>query len=229
MSDLEFRGTEFPGGSARGGSVAGWPCAGPITQGFGEPSVTGRGHGGIDIAATTGTPVFAPATGVLVRHSLAESDWEFGNWVAIDHPGTRWYSAYAHLSAFGAPEGPVEAGEVIGYAGETGVAFGAHLHWAVGTSPWFALDFDQLRSPADFVVAPPPAAVLSLDARVARLERVVAGNGVRLPRAGGTGWDLVTGEAALSFIDRDGHSLHLGLARTQDVIAELREEVRRQR
>lgn len=218
MAELEFRETRLSGGAASGGTVAGWPCDGPITQGFGEPSVTGRRHGGIDIAVAAGTPIRAPAAGVLVRHSLDELDWEFGNWVAIDHPGTPWYSAYAHLSAFAAAAGPVEAGQVIGYAGDTGVAYGAHLHWAVSSSPWFALDFAQLRSPADFVVAaPPPLPALSLEARVARLERVVAGNGVRKPLPGG-GSELLTGEAALAYIDADGHSLHLGLTNTQQAL-----------
>lgn len=215
MPELLFAQTQLPGGNVVGAQVAGLPCSGSITQVFGQQSVTGRRHGGIDIAVPAGTPICAPAAGLLHRHSLAERAWDFGNWVVIDHPGTPWYSAYAHLSAFAAAEGPVEAGEVIGYAGDTGLAFGAHLHWAVGRSRWFALNFDELRDPADFIPAPPPAPVLSLAERVARLERVLAANGVRLLDEQGRE-ELLTGEAALQYIDRMGHSVHLGLARTQD-------------
>ena len=127
------------------------PVDGPITQAFGILSVTGSKHGGVDIGANSGTPILAPAGGLLLRHTLNERAWDFGNWVVIDHPGTPWYSAYAHLSAFGAGEGQVNPGDIIGYVGETGVAFGAHLHWAVGTNPGFALDFAQLTDPMAFL------------------------------------------------------------------------------
>ncbi|MCK9521191.1 MAG: M23 family metallopeptidase [Dehalococcoidia bacterium] len=212
MAELVFAQTVLRGANAVGTTIEGQPVTGPITQVFGQVSVTGRRHGGVDIAANEGTPVRAPAAGVLRRHSLAERAWEFGNWVLIDHPGTPWYSAYAHLSAFAAPEGEVAAGDIIGYVGQTGVAFGAHLHWAVGTSPWFALDFSQLRDPLDFVPRPP-----ALEARVARLERVLAANGVR-PTADPA---RLTGEVALRFIDERGHSVHLGLTLTQERVAAL--------
>jgi|GEM_PF-2637071 len=217
MAALVFARTELRGERAVGSRVEGVPLSGVITQVFGQLSVTGRKHGGIDIAAPEGTPVRAPAAGILRRHSLAEQAWDFGNWVVIDHPGTPWYSAYAHLSGFGAPEGPVEAGDIIGYVGATGLAFGAHLHWAVSTSPWFALDFTQLRDPLDFVPGP-----LSIEERVARLERVLAANGVRPTAAP----ERLTGEAALRFIDERGHSVHLGLTLTQDRVAELERQVR---
>lgn len=217
MAALAFVRTELRGGRIAGARIEGLPLSGAITQIFGQMSVTGRKHGGIDIAANEGTPVRAPAPGILRRHSLAEHPWDFGNWVVIDHPGTPWYSAYAHLSKFGAAEGPVETGDIIGYAGATGFAFGAHLHWAVSTSPWFALDFTQLRDPLDFVPGP-----LSLEARVARLERVLAANGVRPADTP----ERLTGEAALRFVDERGHSVHLGLALTQDRVAELERQVR---
>jgi hypothetical protein len=212
MAELLFGRTVLRGENAVGSTIEGLPVAGEITQVFGQVSVTGRRHGGVDLAADEGTPVFAPAPGILRRHSLAERAWEFGNWACVDHPATPWYSAYAHLSEFAAADGPVEAGDIVGYVGQTGVAFGAHLHWAVGTSPWFALDFDQLRDPLAFVPRPP-----ALEARVARLERLLAANGVRPA----IGEPLLTGEAALRHIDERGHSVHLGLALTQDRVADL--------
>ncbi|MGE5594569.1 MAG: M23 family metallopeptidase [Hyphomicrobiales bacterium] len=229
-NELRFAGTRLAGENRVGSRIEGWPVAGAITQVFGQQSVTGSRHGGIDIAANEGTPVLAPAAGTLRRHPEAERGWEFGNWVVIDHPGTPWYSAYAHLSAFAAAEGPVEAGEVIGYVGQTGLAFGAHLHWAVSRSEWFALDFAQLADPLAFLPPPPP--VVSLDARVARLERLVGGNGVRVPvfaadgtqardEAGRPLFRMLAGEEALAFLDADGQSLHLGLALTQERVAKL--------
>jgi hypothetical protein len=193
MAELLFGRTVLRGENAVGSTIEGLPVAGEITQVFGQVSVTGRRHGGVDLAADEGTPVFA-------------------NWACVDHPATPWYSAYAHLSEFAAADGPVEAGDIVGYVGQTGVAFGAHLHWAVGTSPWFALDFDQLRDPLAFVPRPP-----ALEARVARLERLLAANGVRPA----IGEPLLTGEAALRHIDERGHSVHLGLALTQDRVADL--------
>ncbi|MBI2767639.1 MAG: M23 family metallopeptidase [Chloroflexi bacterium] len=240
--DLVFANTKLstkPDGTMR---CDGWPVAGEITQRFGIPSVTGNKHGGMDIAADTGTPVRAPAAGILKRHSLDEQAWQFGNWVVLDHQNTKWYSAYGHLSKFEAPEGPVDAGAVIGYVGNTGISTGPHLHWAVGTQALFALDFDQLRDPASFIgtipaaakTAPAPGAVTATEARFAalekrmeRLERIVCANGVRIPVPGPDGaqakdangalrWQMLTGEAALDFVFKKGDSLHLAIALMQD-------------
>lgn len=214
-TSLRFANTRVsPEGRQR--TVAGWPVAGLVTQLFGVTSVTGSRHGGVDIAAQEGTPIRAPAAGLLRRHSLAERAWEFGNWVAVDHPGTPWYSAYAHLSAFEAAEGPVEAGAIVGYAGATGVAFGAHLHWALGTDPWFGLDFTKLADPLGFAAG----GSMELEARLERLERILAGNGLRAVAEDGTE-RLLTGDDALAWADGRGHSLHLGLALLADRVAAL--------
>ena len=103
-----------------------------ITSDFGEERDYGddliQYHEGIDFSADEGTPVYASNSGVVV---LARQLSLRGNYIAIDHGGGL-YSAYGHLSAFAAGEGQiVEAGDLIGYVGSSGLSTGAHLHWEI--------------------------------------------------------------------------------------------------
>ena len=87
-------------------------------------------HSGIDLAAAAGTPIHAPAAGVVV-----EAGWRgaYGRYLRIRHDAT-FETAYGHLSAyaFGIGVGTrIARGEVIGYVGATGRATGAHLHYEV--------------------------------------------------------------------------------------------------
>lgn len=86
-----------------------------------------RPHYGLDLAAPAGTPIRAPAPGVVV---LAEPDMHFeGGVTAIDH-GQGLISIYLHQSEQGVRSGdPVERGQVIGAVGMTGRATGPHLCW----------------------------------------------------------------------------------------------------
>lgn len=85
-------------------------------------------HSGIDYAAPTGTPVYAPADGVVVAAGRAGG---YGIRVEIDHPhglSTR----FAHLSrALVSPGTQVRAGDQIGRIGSTGRSTGPHLHYEV--------------------------------------------------------------------------------------------------
>lgn len=83
-------------------------------------------HEGTDFALPAGTPVYAPADGVI---ALAEPLTVRGNAVIIDH-GWGVFSGYWHLSKIEVSVGQaVKAGELIAYSGNTGLSTGAHLHW----------------------------------------------------------------------------------------------------
>ena len=86
-----------------------------------------RPHYGADLAAPIGTPVSAPADGVV---SFAETGLHYeGALILIDH-GQGLISAYLHLSQVGVAAGqPVRRGQVIGAVGKEGRATGPHLCW----------------------------------------------------------------------------------------------------
>ena len=103
-----------------------WPVGGPVTSPFGWR--WGRLHQGIDIAASTGTPIHAAAAGTVIY-----CGWEdgYGNFVVIDHGGNL-ATAYGHQSAIAVACGQsVAQGQVIGYVGSTGHSTGPHLHFEV--------------------------------------------------------------------------------------------------
>ena len=82
-------------------------------------------HNGIDMACSTGTPVYAVKSGVV-----EVSGWHnrYGNYIIIRHEGN-YKSLYAHLSKLLTTKGDkVEQGEKIGLVGSTGYSTGPHLH-----------------------------------------------------------------------------------------------------
>ncbi len=85
-------------------------------------------HEGTDFAVPAGTPVYAPADGVVV---IAEPLSVRGNAVVIDH-GWGIYSGLYHLSEIKVTPGQtVKQGDLVGLSGNTGLSTGAHLHWDI--------------------------------------------------------------------------------------------------
>ena len=83
-------------------------------------------HGGTDFGGDAGTPIYAAAAGQV---AMAEKLIVRGNAVLIDH-GAGLFSGYWHMSQLAVTAGQeVQAGELIGYMGNTGLVTGPHLHW----------------------------------------------------------------------------------------------------
>lgn len=110
-----------------------WPVTGRISGVFGSQRILNgepqNMHGGVDVAAPSGTPVKSPAPGVV---RLAEPDMYFeGGLVFIDH-GQKLESAFMHLSRIDVKPGDrIEKGQVLGAVGATGRATGPHMHWSL--------------------------------------------------------------------------------------------------
>ncbi|NKI34042.1 M23 family metallopeptidase [Wenzhouxiangella sp. XN79A] len=114
-----------------------WPMTGPITGVYGSQRILNgeprNPHWGIDIAAPTGTPVVAPASGIV---TLVHDDMYFsGGTLLLDH-GLGLSSAFLHLHRILVEEGQrVEQGEVIAEVGATGRVTGPHLDWRMNLGP----------------------------------------------------------------------------------------------
>ena len=103
-----------------------WPVNGAVVSGFGWRG--SRMHEGIDISASSGTPIWAAAAGTVIW-----SGWRggYGNAVVIDH-GNGLATLYAHSSALLVSVGQsVEQGETVALVGTTGNSSGPHLHFEV--------------------------------------------------------------------------------------------------
>lgn len=118
-----------------------WPVQGRISGRFGRARVyngkPGSPHSGMDIAAPSGTPVKAPAAGII---TFADPDlYLTGGTILLDH-GHGVSSNFLHLSRIDVKVGQrVQQGDVIGAVGSTGRSTGPHLHWGMN---WFGVRVD---------------------------------------------------------------------------------------
>ena len=128
-----------------------WPVIGPISGVFGSQRILNgnprQPHYGIDIAAPQGTPVQAPASGLVTL----VMDLYFSGWTVIINHGLGLNSSFLHLDhvAIGTGE-EVSRGDIIGTVGSTGRSTGPHLDWR--------LDWQGRRIDANLVAGPMPPA-----------------------------------------------------------------------
>lgn len=98
-------------------------------------------HSGLDIANDFGTPIYATSDGVVIKSSR---DTNYGKYVIIKH-AKGFETKYAHLSSSLVKAGTVvQAGDIIGEMGSTGLSTGNHLHYEVRRN-------DRLLNPNSFV------------------------------------------------------------------------------
>jgi murein DD-endopeptidase MepM/ murein hydrolase activator NlpD len=121
-----------------------WPFPGILTGEYGNQRVVNgkpKGpHLGVDIAAPEGTPIRAPADGVV---TIADDFFLEGGFTLIDH-GHGVSSCCLHQSERKVAAGDkVARGDVIGLVGKTGRATGPHMHWGLA---WFQVKLDPSRS-----------------------------------------------------------------------------------
>lgn len=105
------------------------PMEGPVSSGFGmrlNPLTHKTAmHDGVDITATIGTPVHAPADGKVITATTWDN---YGKILEIDHGGGR-VTRYIHLDSIDVAVGDsVKAGQVVAKSGNTGLSTGPHLH-----------------------------------------------------------------------------------------------------
>jgi len=126
-----------------GSGVLKWPLDKvTITQYFGNTdfakanpqAYNGKGHNGIDLKASVGTPIKSALSGTVTGTGNTDTvcpSASYGKWVLIKH-GNGLSTLYAHLSVIKVSTGQdVSTGDIIGYSGDTGYSTGPHLHFTV--------------------------------------------------------------------------------------------------
>ena len=102
-----------------------------IAARFGQVGAWSRYHTGFDFSAPVGTPLQAPATGVVTNAGSGSASGWAGNYVAIRYPDGS-SSLMAHMSTVSVSVGQtVSACQVVGAIGMTGRTFGPHVHFEI--------------------------------------------------------------------------------------------------
>lgn len=122
--------------TASGNGVMSWltknplPDAVRVSSHFGERVMFGKkeGHTGLDLAAPTGTSIYASGSGIVVRSGWVTG---YGQLVEINH-GNGYLTRYGHASRILVKVGDrIKAGTEIAKVGCTGRCTGAHLHYEI--------------------------------------------------------------------------------------------------
>lgn len=126
-----------------------WPVTGRISGVFGSQRILNgqprQPHYGIDIAVPKGTPVRAPASGLVTL----VKDLYFSGWTVIINHGLGLNSTFLHLDSTAISVGDtVQRGSIIGTVGSTGRSTGPHLDWR--------LDWQGRRIDASLAAGPMP-------------------------------------------------------------------------
>ena len=126
-----------------------WPVTGRISGVFGSQRILNgqprQPHYGIDIAVPKGTPVRAPASGLVTL----VKDLYFSGWTIIINHGLGLNSTFLHLDSIAISVGDtVQRGSIIGTVGSTGRSTGPHLDWR--------LDWQGRRIDASLAAGPMP-------------------------------------------------------------------------
>jgi murein DD-endopeptidase MepM/ murein hydrolase activator NlpD len=129
---LKYAGIDYSYNVTSGAVRWPFPYAVPITDGFGERS--GGFHKGVDFVPGGGVPIYAIADGVAATSTYDNSG--YGQHVIITHNlgGVNVSSLYAHMIEGSSPivaGQEIKVGDFLGLVGETGIAYGAHLHFEV--------------------------------------------------------------------------------------------------
>ena len=125
------------------------PVDAPLRKNFGAKRVfNGRPrsrHNGVDLAASAGAPVIAPAP---ARVALADELYFSGGTIILDHGGGL-FTTYFHLSRLDVKAGDrLDAGAPLGAVGATGRATGPHLHWGARLNGARVNPLDLLELPS---------------------------------------------------------------------------------
>ena len=103
---------------------------------------TRKFHYGVDLAAPTGTPIYATRSGTVDSASYHSS---MGNYVQISH-GDGYRSIYMHMTRYTVKVGQnVTQGQVIGYCGSTGASTGPHLHFGISYNGTYVNPANYIR------------------------------------------------------------------------------------
>lgn len=134
-------------------------------------------HQGMDFAASTGTPVIAPADGVVVE---ARRWGGYGNWLRIRH-ANGLESGYGHLSRYGSgirAGQRVSQGQTVAYVGSTGASTGPHLHYEIWRNGQ-RINPAGIKTSEGTILA--GADLAAFRAEKSRIDRIIAAGGEKKP------------------------------------------------